>query len=198
MKRFYLYIILTRPNTIVSKLIHLIKKDEYTHAAISFDKDLYNMYSFGRKYVFIPFIGRFKRENINEGIYKLHNNLPGIVMEIEVTKKQYRKARSLLNSFILNNNLYKYNYLGLLDGLLNKPASHENRFLCSEFVYHLLKESGIIDLDLPENLVRPQNLLAIKSKIVFEGNLKEYYNKKHSIVEIRSGTNFMVMSKKAV
>ena len=26
MKRFYLYIILTRPNTIVSKLIHLIKK----------------------------------------------------------------------------------------------------------------------------------------------------------------------------
>ena len=169
----YLYIVLTRNNTIISKIIHLIKHDEYTHASISFDRDLNQMYSFGRRYTYNPFIGCFKKEDINKGLYKLSDNIPGIIIEVKVSKQQYERAKILLNQFILNKDFYKYNYMGLFHSLSNKAASTDDRFLCSEFVYHILKESGIVDLHIPRNLVRPQSLLGIKGDTVFKGNLKE-------------------------
>ena len=45
-----IYIVLTRTNTILSRLIGFIEDDEYTHASISLDRGLSQMYSFGRKY----------------------------------------------------------------------------------------------------------------------------------------------------
>jgi hypothetical protein len=173
MGKYYLYIVLTRTNTMISKLIQISKNDKYTHASISLDKELNSMYSFGRRNTYNPLIGRFKKENINQGIYKLCNALPGVITEVEVSKEQYEKAKELLDYFISNSHLYKYNYKGLLYSLLNKPTCSENRFLCSEFVYHILKECGIAHLKTSGNLVRPQSLLNIKGRIIYNGNLKE-------------------------
>jgi hypothetical protein len=173
MEKNNLYIVLARTNTMISRLIQFFKNDEYTHAAISLDKGLENMYSFSRKHTYNPFIGRFKREDVNEGLYKFCDTLPGLIIEIEVSREQYEKANELLEHFITNSSFYKYNYKGLLYSLLNKPSSSPNRFLCSEFVYHILKESGIIDFNIAGNLVRPQSLLNIDGRIIYEGNLRE-------------------------
>jgi len=174
MEKYYLYIVLTRVNTVISRLIRMFKKDEFTHAAISLDKKLEYMYSFGRKYTRNPFIGRFVKEDINSGAYKFGKILYGAIIEIEVTKEQYDLVKAHLDYFIANSKLYKYNYRGLLYNLLNRAAYHEHRFLCSEFVYHIVKESGIIDYGKPRNLVRPQDLLNINGNIIFRGNLREY------------------------
>ncbi len=172
MEKYSLYVVLTRTNTVISKVVQLVKKDEYTHAAISLDEELNYMYSFGRKYSYYPFIGRFKQEDINKGLYKIHRNLPIIIMEVEVSKQQYENAKQLLDHFISNSNQYKYNYWGLLHSLMNKSAFYDNRFLCSEFVYYILKESGIIDLKIPRNLVRPQSLLNLEGRIIYQGSIK--------------------------
>jgi len=173
MQDYSIYIVLTRSRTIVSKLIHVVSQEEYTHAAISFDRSLQEMYSFGRKYKHVPFIGRFRRESFNEGVFRAHNNIPGIVIEVKVTEEKYLKAKSLLNNFIENSSVYKYHYLGLLYNYLQKEANIENRFICSEFVYHILKESDIIDIDMSSNLVRPETLRTnLRKNIVFEGDLK--------------------------
>lgn len=174
MKKYYLYIVLTRTNTAISKLIHIIKKDEYTHAAISLDKELDQMYSFGRRKTYNPFVGIFRKENIHEGVYKHCNTLPGAVIEIEVSKQQYEKAQELIAHFNANPHRYKYNYRGLVDSLLNKAAYSDNRFLCSEFVYYIIKESGIADFNIARNLVRPQDLLSIDGTVIYEGNLKAF------------------------
>lgn len=176
MGNYYLYIVLTRPNTVLSKIIRLIKNDEYTHAAISLDRELNQMYSFGRKYAYNPFIGRFKREEINEGLNKLHKYLPCLILRIEVSKEDYEKVEGSIKHFISNRYRLKYNYLGLLHGLFNKSGCFKDRFLCSEFVYYILKENGIADFGRPGNLVRPQDLLSLKGKIIYKGNLKEYDN----------------------
>lgn len=168
-----IYVILTRSQTIVSKLIHVVSQDEYTHAAISLDPNLQEMYSFGRKYTYIPFIGRFRRESFNEGVFRAHNNLPGIVIEFRVTEEQFLRAKTLLDNFILNSQIYKYHYLGLVYNFLQKEANNENRFICSEFVYHILKESGIFNINISSNLVRPETLRAnLRNNIIYEGNLK--------------------------
>ncbi|WP_313341384.1 hypothetical protein [Sedimentibacter sp.] len=167
-----IYIVLTRTNTFLSRLISFIKDDEYTHASISLDRHLSRMYSFGRKYTYNPFVGRFVKENLNEGVYGRHDNLYGLVMEIEVSREQYVKAENLINEFILNKDLYKYNYIGLVNCLLNRESCNNHRFLCSEFVYYILNKSNIVNFNKSGNLVRPQDLLNIKGKIVFKGNLK--------------------------
>jgi len=164
---------LTRPRSIVSNLIHMVTKDTYTHAAISFDKELNHMYSFGRKHSYNPLVGRFKKEELDDGLYKRCKSLPGVIIEIEVTQDQYDKAQTLLSQFLSHPEKYKYNYLGLIDNLLNKPVCRENRFVCSEFVYHILSESGIVDLRKPRNLVRPQNLLQVDENIFYKGDLKQ-------------------------
>ena len=172
MEKRYLYIVLTRPNTIISKLIQIFKKDEYTHASISLNKGLDEMYSL-RENIYNPFIGIFKLENINKGLYKVHKVLPGLIMEVEVSKEQYEKVQEILESFIANSHRYKYNYKGLLYSAFNKEACNDYRFMCSEFVYHLLKESQIADFKVARNLVRPQSLLNIRNRVIFKGNLKE-------------------------
>lgn len=167
-----IYIVLTRTTTLLSRLIGFIKNDEYTHASLSLNKNLETMYSFGRKYKYNPFVGRFVRENLNEGLFGLQKNLKGLVFELEVTQEQYIKIQDLLNDFIVHRNYYKYNYFGLIYSLLNLEACREDRFLCSEFVYYLLKECGIANLNKAPNLVRPQDLLNIEGRVVFKGNLK--------------------------
>jgi len=188
-EKCYIYIVLTRTNTVISKLIQFAKNDEYTHASISLDKELDHMYSFGRKHTYNPFIGRFKQENLSEGAYKFCKTLPGVIMEIEVSKEQHEKVANLLDHFISNGNLYKYNYKGLFNGLLNQEVCYENRFLCSEFVYYILKESGIRDLKISRNLVRPQSLIELDSNIVYKGNLKalKYQNDNCDSNEVEIG-----------
>lgn len=189
MGKYYLYVVLTRTNTMISKLISLIKDDEFTHASISLDKELNNMYSFSRKHTYNPFVGVFRQEEIDKGIYKLQKSLHGTIIELEVSKQQYKDATRLLNHFINNSDQYRYNYKGLLDGMLNKESCYDSRFLCSEFVYYILNESGIIDLNISRNLVRPQNLLSLEGSIIYRGNLKElkYKYKNYDSIEIEAG-----------
>ena len=51
-----IYILLTKSDTVVSKAIHLVTADQYTHVSISFDKTLQPLYSFSRKYIYLPLL----------------------------------------------------------------------------------------------------------------------------------------------
>jgi hypothetical protein len=167
------YIILTQTNTILGALIHRLTGDEYTHASISLERDLSVMYSFGRKYTFNPFIGCFKRESLNRGVYRRCKALPGRVIELELSPEQYDRVAKRLHEFDLHRKDYHYNYSGLLNGLFNREACHQNRFLCSEFVYYVLQEAGAADFPLPRNLVRPQSFVEyMEGRTLYQGDLK--------------------------
>ena len=171
-----IYVVLTRTKTILSRLIGFIKQDEYTHASISLDGRLKQMYSFGRKHTYNPFIGSFVEESFNEGVFGRQKKLYGLVMEIEVSAEQYNRAEALVNEFTANKNLYRYNYIGLINSLLNRESCNNYRFVCSEFVYYILNESNIVNFNISRNLVTPQDLLKINGRITFKGNLKCFGN----------------------
>lgn len=174
MRPFYAYVVLTRTNTVFSRMIHLVKRDEYTHASITLDHEMSHMYSFGRKYTYNPFIGVFKREEIHKGIFRVQKQLPSRIYRIELTPAQYYKLKKLIDDFVSNQDDLKYNYMGIIHSLQRKRRFYKDRFLCSEFVYHVLKECRIVDLEKPRNLVRPQDFSKANWEIVFEGDLKAY------------------------
>jgi hypothetical protein len=132
------------------------------------------MFSFGRQGTHLPCSCGFKQESFYEGIYNNFPELPGIVLELEVTERQYKKLVRKLDGFIKKGKDYKYNFLGLFANYFGIKYKHDYKFFCSEFVYYVLCESGIYDLKTPPVFISPQELLKVSNKIVYEGNLKLY------------------------
>jgi hypothetical protein len=132
------------------------------------------MFSFGRRKTNNPFVGCFKHERISDALYAACSEVPGIVIEITVTEAQYESVTSQLEAFLLDGHLYGYNYLGLVGNLWGISHPIEKRFFCSEFVYHVLRESGICNFKKSPGLVCPQDLMNLQGRVIFQGNLKEY------------------------
>ena len=169
-----IYIVLTKDITLVSKLISHIGQVEYSHASISLSKELDCMYSFGRLYKHIPLPAGFIIERFDKGVLGEKKEITGLIIEVQITEEQYNKVENMLNDFVSNKEKYTYNTIGMLGNMFNKEFVSEDSFYCSEFVYYVLKKCGIIELDIPDGLVRPNNLLDIKGNIIYKGNLKQY------------------------
>jgi hypothetical protein len=162
-----------RSPTILSHIIAALKGDEYTHAALSLDYGLDYMFSFGRRHRRNPFVGCFKHERVTDKLYGTEKVLPGAVMELAVTQAQYDMVAGQIERFLLDNHRFGYNYLGLVRGIWGGSAHCNRRFLCSEFVYHVLSMCNAADLQLPPEQVRPQDLLRVGREI-FKGDLKAF------------------------
>lgn len=80
-----IYIVLTYTGTILSKIIKLYTKKEYSHVSIALDQDLKYMYSFGRLNPYNAFIGGFVHEEIDKGTFKRFKNTKSLVYDINVT-----------------------------------------------------------------------------------------------------------------
>jgi hypothetical protein len=174
-----IYVILTKSPTVLSRVIALTESTAYTHSSIAFTPDLETMYSFGRKYPRNPFIGVFKTENVHAGFHKLCKTLPGVVLELPVSDEQYSAASRLVAAFMRGRELYRYNYSGLFLNFLRMGdliSENRRRFFCSEFVYHVLRSSGICDFNQPRWLVKPHDFLKLPAREIFRGDLKSYHH----------------------
>lgn len=174
-----IYISLIRSGSPLGRMIASITKDEVTHAAISLDQNLDRMYAFGRKWQWCPFIGGFVKETYFEGYYGKFDNIHGKIIKVEVTDEQYRRAEEILRHFSENKSEYKYSIKKLLSNLADIEIIDEKSFICSEFVAYILRSSGIIEPDIPLNLISPQVLLEMlvlheKVDIIYNGDVKKY------------------------
>ena len=168
-----IYIILTYTGTILSRMIKLYTKAEYSHVSISLDKDLNKMYSFGRLNPYNPFIGGFVHEGLDTGTFKRFKKTKAEIYSIEVTTKQYNDLKNLLKEIEKNKSIYRFNTLGIFAAAFNIKLKRENCFYCAEFVKHLI-ESTDVNIILPE-LIKPIDIKYVENiKLVYEGILKNY------------------------
>ena len=174
-----IYILLTDTGTLFTNLIKLYTKKPYNHASISFDSELSEVYSFGRKTARNPFIGGFVKEDVDKGLFKEANCA---VYALTVNEVQLQKMNCYIKEIEAQKGEYRYNLLGLLGFLLNKPIKRKKAFFCSQFVATVLKECNIIDFGKPPSLVAPNDLQKVsKCQLVYEGELKTYQNKGENI-----------------
>ncbi|WP_407317748.1 hypothetical protein UQW22_14255 [Isoptericola halotolerans] len=164
------YVVLSRSTTVLSRAIRLVTGAEVTHAALALDPGLERMFSFGRRRAGNPFVGCFKRERIDDELYRAMATLPGVVLRVPVTPQQHEAIRVQVAQFAIDRDRYSYN----LSGLVGRGSEGSPRFVCSEFVYHVLRGAGVCDLAVPRWKVRPQTLLRVPGEVVFRGDLKTY------------------------
>ena len=70
MKKRKLYVIVTRTNTLPSRVIRVCTHSPYNHVSLSFDKELRDMVSFGRLYPSFPVPGGFVHEGRDKGFFQ--------------------------------------------------------------------------------------------------------------------------------
>ncbi len=172
-----IYIVLSETQTVLAKIIRKYTKFNYNHVSISLDKQLKYMYSFGRKNPTNPFIGGFVIESISQGFFARFPNSKIKVLELSVTAEQYKKLKDILNKFIYNPHIYKYNIKSILLGIINKKRNSYkiNHFLCTEFVAYILDKSKIISFNKNYHDVQPLDFNNISDKNeIYEGLFKDY------------------------
>ncbi|VYU01686.1 hypothetical protein [Clostridium tertium] len=172
-----IYLVFSNTGTILSKCIYLYTKDKYVHVSISFDDSFDKMYSFGRIYPSIPFIGGFVQENLKDGVYKKFENSKCVIYKVTISNHQYNLLKKELNEFINSEKRYGYNLIGLFGVVLQRPIKRNNRYFCSEFVSQLLINSNIYNSNKCPSLIKPSDLLEITQKeFVYEGLTNDYRN----------------------
>ncbi|ASK61515.1 hypothetical protein CFK37_04670 [Virgibacillus phasianinus] len=170
------YLLLTDTGTLFTKVIKYYTKKPYNHASISFDPNLVNVYSFGRKNAKNPFVGGFVKENIQTGLFK---QARCAIYGCNVTAAQVRKINCYIKKIEAQKHLYRYNLLGLFAVILNKPLERENTYFCSQFVATALAESEIIDFTKPLSLITPHDLQKTANfQLVYSGSLKDFVETK--------------------
>ena len=179
-----IYIVLTHTGTVLSRIIKYYTKDEFSHISIALDPDLKEMYSFGRLNPYNPFWGSFVHEEINKGTFKRFKRTKTEVYSLFVTDEQYEKAKKIITYFNDNKEKYKFNILGLICVSIHKKIKRKNSFYCAEFVKHVLKVSGVSEVNYLPQIIRPEDFKQIQGlRLEYEGLLRKYKKKKYLRLE---------------
>lgn len=168
------FILLINTGTLFTRIIKLFTKRTYNHVSISFNSELTEVYSFGRKDIDNPFSGGFVKENIHQKLFK---QADCVIYSLSVTEFQIQKMKNYIDEMQQQKEQYRYNLLGLFGFLFNRPIERKNAYFCSEFVATVLKECQIINFQKSPSLIAPHDIQKISElQFVYEGNLNAYYN----------------------
>ena len=119
--------------TIPSKVISLATRYEYSHVAISFDKNCDTLYSFGRRKVNSFIHGGFVTTHKNGEFFQKFDKTKCIIYEAKVSKEKYNLLKQIIAEKKDNPLNYKYDYLGIFLRYLRIPITFKNKYVCSYF-----------------------------------------------------------------
>ncbi|HEY4432294.1 MAG TPA: hypothetical protein VGN87_14790 [Paenibacillus sp.] len=169
------FILLTNTGTLFTKLIQGYTKAPYNHASISFNRELSELYSFGRKHPSNPLNGGFVKEDIKTGTFSKYPNTTCVLYELQVTPREVVKMERVLQVFIRSRQKYLYNILGVIGIALKEPVEFSNSYFCSQFVAEILERSGIKLWNKLPALVTPDDFRqSDRLKLIYQGKLSEY------------------------
>ncbi|MFE0558763.1 hypothetical protein MKY48_32695 [Paenibacillus sp. FSL W8-0187] len=169
------FILLTNTGTLFTKVIQGYTRAPYNHASISFNRELSELYSFGRKNPNNPLNGGFVKEDLKTGTFSKYPNTTCVIYELQVSERDIAKMKRVLQAFIRKDKKYFYNILGVLGIALKEPIEFSNSYFCSQFVAEILQRSGVRLWDKLPALVTPDDFRqSERLQLIYEGKLSEY------------------------
>ncbi|ACX68411.1 hypothetical protein MHI43_31455 [Paenibacillus sp. FSL H8-0457] len=169
------FILLTNTGTLFTKVIQGYTRAPYNHASISFNRELSELYSFGRKNPNNPLNGGFVKEDLKTGTFSKYPNTTCVIYELQVSERDIAKMKRVLQAFIRKDKKYFYNILGVLGIALKEPIEFSNSYFCSQFVAEILQRSGVRLWDKLPALVTPDDFRqSERLQLIYEGRLSEY------------------------
>ncbi|RKQ31492.1 hypothetical protein [Oceanobacillus halophilus] len=168
------YLLFTDTGTLLSKTINYFTKQQLNHVSISFDKELKEVYSFGRKYENNPFIGGFVREDTRGELLKKSECE---IYTYQLSEEEYQRIYYHVKVVEARKHAYKYNFIGLFCILIQLEWNRSNAFFCSQFIASLLNDIEHINFDKPDCFVRPADIRELNQlKLIYKGRLGRYFS----------------------
>ena len=175
MNKQKIYIMLSDTQSFISKGIKVYTRKPYSHVSIALDINLEEVYSFGRLKPYNPLIGGFVKEDIDNGTFKIYPNTKVALYSIDVSLQQLNEVKAAIDKFKANDYKYRYNFIGVVGVILNKPINRKYRYFCSQFVAEVLLDSDIKIIDKDIGLTLPDDFINHKElQLVYEGMLHQY------------------------
>jgi hypothetical protein len=158
------FVVMSHSGSVLSSVIRNVTKQPYTHASITFDTSLKNMYSFGSgKLSKVNYIvGGLAKENFTD----IRQFSPDTTYTLYVTFVTAQERDAMLEklkelSDKNNGKELRYNFIGLLFNAVKRPLNRDDAYFCSEFVDAILK-AGNRGSDKHSSLVRPGDFRKLK------------------------------------
>lgn len=175
-KECKLYIVLSRTDTFLAKIIRYITKAKYNHVSLSLDPSLDQMYSFGRRYPRNPLWGGFVKESKNEGFFKRCQETEVTILSLKIDEDTYHDMQIRFQYMSEHKFLYHYNYLGLFFAIFNihfKPT--DRTYFCSEFAKEVLVRHNIEGATELKEVPQPIHFMNIPNTTkIYTGKLTQY------------------------
>jgi len=178
-----IYVVITYTGTMLSKVIKMYTKSEFSHVSISMDLELNEMYSFGRLNPYNPIVGGFIHEYIDKGTFKRFYKTKAKICALQVTDEQYKEMYDIINEIERDKDNYTFNIPGLFAAGFHKKIGKEKCFYCAEFVKYVIEEAGV-NLNLPD-IIKPEDFKDIEEfETIYEGLLRKYKPTKSYLKEL--------------
>lgn len=161
------YLLLIRSNTYLSKAIHLITGDEFTHISISFDRTFTNCYSFGRKWERLPLPAGLVQENFSWNQNRNYYDSPCSIYELRVSTTTFDCAKLFVEQFVKRREQYHYSFLGLICCAFSVNFRRKKHYFCSQFIGEILVHSKMVELPKPPGLMHPIDYAYLKESCHF-------------------------------
>lgn len=150
-----LYIILMQTGTLMSRLVHFMSKEPYSHVSIAFDNSFSVAYSFGRKNMDRILPAGFIEEDLPK-VSARYPHTQCAVYTLTVGQQELGIVKDAVTRFHAQGH-HSYNLLGALAAWANIPLERKRHLFCSQFVATVLRDSGIHLFDKSPELVSPRD-----------------------------------------
>lgn len=172
----YVYIVLTRTGTSVARVIRTLTRKPYSHASISVDISLQQLFSFCRNDPRFPLPASFNEECVGQGVFGRFSDIPCEIYEIPITEEQYQRLKEQIDHFVTYREQYSYSLSGLVSIPLQIKRELRYKFVCSQFVAYMLQECDVT-LEKPASLYSPEDLRHLPdARLIYRGELNSYYS----------------------
>ncbi|MDR2403739.1 MAG: hypothetical protein LBD78_06880 [Spirochaetaceae bacterium] len=159
----HIYIVLSDTGSPASKLIGFFTGTSYNHVSLSFDSTMETLVSYnGGNGTSSP--------GLNRERLKHFYRKPGASLMVYRLRMEPEQKRALINRVAaINREGSSYNLLGLL----TKKSKLPNIMFCSQFVYTLLEDAGVVYFNKESGNIRPIDfiILAREGRLEFTGHI---------------------------
>ncbi len=157
----YIYVMLTRTNTVYSRLIHALTGDAYTHVSIGLGHGAGELYSFSRKKARLPLPSPIVREDVPGSYLALHPRTRCALYRVQVPQETRERVRKLVGDMYERRENYHYSLIGAALCKLDIAHERAEHYFCSQFVAEVLGKCGAVALPKNASLMRPADFAAL-------------------------------------
>lgn len=157
-----LYLMISRTDTGIGKVIRLFTRYEYNHVSLTLDSEFHRWVSFARYVQGVPLAGGFVEESA-ERFRAMEGPVYVRIYRLELTPERYARLESLFAQAGDPNNGLIYNTFGFLATAFGKRLHIPGAYTCLEFAGTVLER----DFGAIRALDR-----ALSPHLIYEGDLK--------------------------